>query len=208
MILLKRPLFIVTVAASFLILIDVTSATQQQRPIAQRPGQFIKALGIEVTQSQNKTFFMQAATANRRISAVIKVPVKNGNLPVQNSVSAIKLDPKLEKDKVRVTVYAIYGDLTGIQKCEDLNSLKTVKVGSYVAGEDKEVSVSDLRKYGVRMEKDPFKFRVISKTIFAPVPNNPAPDSCGCMLCNRATCCPNPGYCVDCDCATVCCMRI
>lgn len=30
---------------------------------------------------------------------------------------------------------------------------------------------------------------------------------CGCITCGHTTCCPNPGYCVDCDCGTICCLN-
>jgi hypothetical protein len=152
---------------------------------------------------------MQAATSPKTISAIIKVPpvtVKEAKGASKNSVSAIRLEPKLENDKVRVTVYAIYGDIEGITNCVDMDALKKVKVDTYLARVDEEVFVKKLRKFNVKMEKDPFTFRVVSKSIFAPMPSEPGgAGGCGCMKCNRVNCCPNSGYCVECECVTVCC---
>lgn len=201
MILLKKNFLTTTVAASLLLLAAAYASRKQE----QNRGQFTKAsLGIEV--SQKKPFFMQAATSNKITSAVIRVPFEKGKDLPENSVSAIKLEPRLEKDKVRVTVYAIYGDIQGLKKCADLDALKTVKVDSIVAGPDEEVRVLKLGDYGVKMEKDPFTFRVVSKSIYAPVYDLET-GGCPCMTCDLVTCCPNPGYCVPCDCVTVCCKN-
>lgn len=199
MILLKRPCLAAIAALCFL-LIATAYARQMQR---ETKGRFTEpSLGIEV--SQKKSFFMQAATSKRISSVVLRVPYQAGTAVSRDSVSAIKLEPKVEKGKVRVNVYALYGDTQGIKRCEDLDALKTVKVDSIVAGLGKEVRVLKLRKYGVKMENDPFTFRVISKSIFAP--NDPGPGSgCSCLSCELQTCCPNPGYCNNCDCGTICC---
>ena len=166
-------------------------------------------LGIEV--SQTKPFFMQAATRlQRRASAVIRVSSAEVKGSMHDSVSAIKLEPILEKGKVRVNVFVVYGDTQGLQRCKDLDALKTVKVDSLLVGPDKEGSVTKLRKYGVKMEKDPFTFRVVSRRMFVPggdLGGVGEPDSCPCVQCERATCCPNPGYCSRCECVTVCCRN-
>lgn len=111
MTLLKRP-FLTAIVAASLLLVATPYAGQRQEQIH---GQYSKpSLGIEV--SQTRPFFLQAATSNKVTSAVIKVPILERKAAA-SPVSAIKLEPKVERGKVRVTVYAIYGDTEGLKKC-------------------------------------------------------------------------------------------
>jgi hypothetical protein len=218
--LVKRLFLTITVVASLLILVTLYAAQRHHLTAAyanqihyepdasaqQVKGEYTNPiLGIEV--SQTKPFFMQAAARSQKIaSAVIRVSSAEVKGSPHDSVSAIKLEPRLEKGKVRVNVFVVYGDTQDLKRCEDLDALKTVKVDSLLAGPDKDVSVTKLRKYGV----DPLTFRVVSRRMFVPggdLGGLGDPDSCPCVQCERATCCPNPGYCSRCECVTVCCRN-
>jgi hypothetical protein len=163
-------------------------------------------LGIEI--ALDKAFYVPAAASGKVTSVVIRVPVTEGNSQQQDSVSAIKLEPKMENDKVRVDVYALIGDTDNIINCRDWKNLKAISVGTYVAGLDEDVSLLKLRDYGVRLGgKDPLTFRVVPKRTLSPLP---APDggsgSCDCASCGGLICCPNPGFCLNCNpCGSVCC---
>lgn len=199
MILSKIPRLTPVAAACLLLATAHTSQTQKQTE-----GRFTKpVLGIEVI--QKKSFFLQAATSNKISSVIIEVPpqAKAGKGAAQDPVSALKLEPKVEKGKVRVTVYALYGDIKGIKRCEDLDALRAVEVDSFVAGPGQERRVSKLKKFEVRMENDPFTIRVTTKSIFGPL--DPEGGGCPCLECELAVCCPNPGFCAPCQCGTICC---
>jgi hypothetical protein len=161
-----------------------------------------QALGIEL--ALEKPFYIPAATSDKVTSMVIRVPVEEGNDRQQDSVSAIKLEPKMENDKVSVRVYALVGETDNIITCRDWDSLKSIEVGTYVAGLDEEVSLSKLREYGVRFGTEPLTFRIVPKKALSPLPYSVP---CDCGACGGLICCPNPGHCLVCNpCGQVCCQ--
>jgi hypothetical protein len=160
-------------------------------------------LGIEIALS--KPFYVPAATGGKTTMIVIRVPVAEGASQGQDAVSAIKLEPKMEGDKVKVSVYALIGEADNIKTCRDWDALKSMPVGTYVAGLDEEVSLVKLRDFGVSMGNDPLTFRVVPKRTLSPLPNEPG-GGCDCASCGGLICCPNPGYCIGCgSCGSVCC---
>lgn len=173
---------------------------------AKQPGQLkAPALGIEL--SLEKPFYIPAATSGKVTSMVVRVPVTEGDDRLQDSVSAIKLEPKMENDKVSVSVYALVGETDNIVTCRDWDSLKAIKVGTYVAGLDEEVSLLKLQEYGVRFGPSPLTFRIVPKRTLSPLPDGALADgACGCGSCDGLICCPNPGFCLNCNpCGSVCC---
>jgi hypothetical protein len=227
--LVKRPYLTIAVIVSLVILITLYFTQKHQLTAAyasrmnpapdasapapdasaqqQVPGRNSKpVLGIEV--SQTRPFFMQAAKRPQKLgSAIIRVSSTEGKGSPHESASAIRLEPIVEKDKVRVNVFVLYGDTQSLTRCEDVDALRTVKAGSYVRGLNQEVQLTILRKYGIKMEKDPFTFRVVSRSIFVPDVEPMGGTDCPCLMCESATCCPNPGYCSQCECVTVCCRK-
>lgn len=159
------------------------------------------ALGIEIALA--KPFYIPAATSNRRMSAVVRTPVAKEYSG--GEITAIRLAPVMEGDKVKVTVYALLGDaddIKNITSCKDWDSLQAIKVGTYTAGLDEEVSVSKLRDYGISFETGDLKFHVVPRKVF---PQNGGGE-CGCAGCGTLQCCPNSGKCMSCGgCGQACC---
>jgi hypothetical protein len=118
----------------------------------------------------------------------------------------VKLEPKMENGKVRVAVFALKGNAENIKTCREWDALQAIQVGTYLAGLDEEVSLTKLEEYGVNLGKDPLSFRVVLKRTLSPLPPNLPGGGCGCASCGGLICCPNPGYCLNCDsCGSVCC---
>jgi hypothetical protein len=195
--LLKRFLLISTVAIALSLTLVAVYAGRAE------PLTTPLALGIEI--AVDKPFYVPAATTDRVTSMFIRVTpaeAKDGS----ESVSVIRLDPRMENDKVKVTVYALSGSVGDITTCRDWDSLKAVMVGTYVAGLDDEVALSKLQDYGVGVGQKPLTFRVVPKRMLSPLPIFHAPDPCECGTCGGLICCPNPGQCLNCgSCGSFCC---
>lgn len=170
------------------------------------------ALGIEIALA--KPFYVPAATDTKGMSAVVRAPI-NGEYSGRE-ITAVKLVPVMEKDKVKVTVYALIGDQNDIKEitsCKDWDLLESIKIDTYIAGLDEEVSISKLRDYGVRYESGDLKFRIVPKKVFPQYPQMPRSPSggggCGCASCGTLQCCPNPGSCIGCGtCGQACCNSL
>jgi hypothetical protein len=156
-------------------------------------------LGIEIALS--KPFYVPAASVNRVTKVVIRVPLSDDNN--QDAISAIKLEPKMEGEKVRVDVYGLSGSTAGIITCQGWDALKSTSIGSYVASLDEDIALTKLADFGVRMGDRPLTFRVVPKRVLSPTPGD---EECECGSCAGLICCPNPGYCLGCgSCGSVCC---
>lgn len=162
-------------------------------------------LAIEIALS--KPFYVPAATADKNTKIVIRVPISYGSDDGAGPVSAIRLEPKMEGDKVRVTVYALVGEPDDIRTCRDWDGLKSMPVGAYLAGLNDEVSLVKLRDLGVSMGNDPLTFRVVPKRALSPLPQDVIMGGdCECATCGGTICCANPGMCLGCgSCGFVCC---
>jgi len=159
-------------------------------------------LGIEI--ALKKPFYVAAALPGKSVSVVVTTPPSEGNYE-DEPISAVKLVPLMEGDKVKVTVFGLIGEAGNIKTCKEWNALKSIKIGSFVAGLDEEVTISQLRYYGVSFETGDLKFRVVPKKAF-PRDLEAAGGECGCGSCGGLQCCPNPGYCINCgECGRVCC---
>lgn len=156
-------------------------------------------LGIEI--ASNKPFYMPAAAASSKVAAVfIKVPIASGASRQPDDVSAIRLEPQMEGDKVRVTVYALKGEADNINSCRDWDKLQATTIGTYLASLDEEVSLTQLKDYGVSMGNAPLAFRVVPKRVLSPIPKPVLSEAaCECVSCNGSICCPNPRQCVTCN---------
>lgn len=161
-------------------------------------------LGIEIALS--KSFYVPAANGGKTTMVVIRVPASDGTSQRQDAVSAIKLEPKMEGDKVKVSVFALIGEANHIKTCSDWDALKSVPVATYIAGLDEEVSLVKLRDFGVNMGTNPLTFRVVPRKILSPLPQDAYTSGCDCASCDGLICCPNSGYCIGCgSCGSVCC---
>ena len=161
--------------------------------------------------AMNKPFYVPASAGSEKAKyVVIRVPADKQSASAKNAVTAIKVEPKMEGDKVRVTVYALRGDADHIITCKDWNNLQSNLVGSYLAGLDETVELIKLRDYGVGVNDGPLTFRVVPRKVLSPMPQDAVVSGggCGCASCGGLICCPNPGYCLSCgSCGSVCCSE-
>jgi hypothetical protein len=191
----SRKIYLTAIAITALSLLAISAyAARPSRRTAPQ-------LGIEI--ALKKPFYMPAAVNGKSVSAVVKPSASEGNSE-HEPISGVKLVTLMEGDKVRVTVFALIGEAGNIKTCKEWDALKSIKIGSFVAGLDEEVSISQLRNYGVSFETGNLKFRVVPKRVFPQL--DQGIEGCGCASCGGLQCCPNPGYCIKCgSCATVCC---
>jgi len=104
-------------------------------------------LAIEFAVS--KLFYVPASSASEKPKyIVIRVPTEK-QTERSNAVSAIWLEPRMEGNNVRVTVYALKGDANSIITCKDWDALKSNLVGTYLVGLDESVQLNKLKDYGV-----------------------------------------------------------
>lgn len=167
----------------------------------------IKAVPLGIEIALKKPFYVPAANSDKITKIVIRVPISDGGDQGEDTVSAIRLEPKMEGDKVRVTVYTLIGEPDDIRTCRDWDGLKSRPVGTYLAGLDEEVSLVKLRDLGVNMGTDPLTFRVVPKRVLSPTPQyGTLGGDCECASCGHTICCANPGNCLGCgSCGYVCC---
>jgi hypothetical protein len=157
-------------------------------------------LGIEI--ALKKTFYVPAGNTTK---IVIRVPITDGTSQGGEQISAIRLEPRMEGDQVRVIVSALIGEPDDVRSCRDFDGLKAKPVGSYLANLGDEVSLVELRDFGVSFGPEPLTFNVVPKRVLSPVPNLP-PGGCECGSCDLTNCCANPGMCLGCgSCGYVCC---
>jgi hypothetical protein len=199
-VLLSKKVVLTAVAVtSALLTVATTYASLLQKSAA-------PALGIEIALA--KPFYIPAATGNRKMSAVVRAPVTEEYSG--REVTAVKLAPVMEGDKVRVTVYALIGDVTDIKNiisCKDWDLLESKTVDTFLAGLDEEISIKKLRDYGVKFETGDLTFRIVPKKVFPQMPlHGGGGDECECASCGTLQCCPNPGNCIGCgSCGQACC---
>lgn len=202
--LLSKKVALTAIALTFAsFLVATTYASMSQKPSP-------PALGVEIALA--KPFYIPAATGSRKMSAVVRAPVSQEYSG--REITAVKLSPVMEGDKVRVTISALIGDVADIKNitsCKEWDALESVTVDTYLAGLDEEISVKKLRDYGVNFESGDLTFRIVPKKVFPQIPfyNTDGDDECECGSCGNLQCCPNPGYCIGCgvSCGQVCCKK-
>jgi hypothetical protein len=193
-----------TITLAALMLLCFATAGVAYRSYAKAPEQIPPQLPLAIEIALSKPFYVPAATGNRITKVVIRVPLVDDRNP--DAVSAVKLEPRMDGDKVRVDVYALSGQTAGIITCKDWDALKTKSIGSFVAGLDEDVTLTKLAELGIRMGDQPLTFRVVPKRILSPVPDDS--EDCGCGSCAGLICCPNPGFCIGCgSCGQLCCSN-
>jgi hypothetical protein len=194
----------ITITLATFLLLSFATAGLAYRRYAKEPDQIPSQLPLAIEIALSKPFYVPAATGTKVTKVVIRVPLSDDRNP--DAISAIKLEPKMEGDKVRVDVYALAGPTAGIITCKGWDALKASTIGSYVAGLDEDVALTKLADFGIRMGDRPLTFRVVPKRILSPVPDGSQMQGCECGSCAGLICCPNPGYCLGCgSCGSLCC---
>lgn len=157
-------------------------------------------LGIEI--ALKKPFYVPAGNTTK---IIIRVPSTDGVSQGGEQISAIRLEPRMEGKQLRVTVSALLGEPDDVRSCRDFDGLKAKPVASYLANLGDEVSLVELRDFGVSFGPEPLTFNVVSKRVLSPVPDL-ASGGCECGSCDSTNCCANPGNCLGCgSCGYVCC---
>jgi hypothetical protein len=196
--LLSKKFVFTAIAVTALSLLAATTYASRSLLMAAPP------LAIEIALA--KPFYLPAATGDRRMSAVVRAPIADEDSGQE--ITAIKLSPVMDGDKVKVTVYALIGDVSDIKtikNCKDWDALETIIIGTYTAGLDEEISITKLRDFGIRFETGDLKFRVVPKRQIRMPLDGPG-DTCGCASCGTLECCPNPAHCIGCaECGQACC---
>lgn len=164
----------------------------------------VAPLGIEIALA--KPFYVPAG---KTTMIVIRVPAPSAS-SAGEAVTAIKLEPRMDGNKVKVNVFTLIGEADEhIKSCRDWGLLKSNFIGSYLAGVDEEVSLAKLTDLGVRIGSEPLTFRVVPRKTLSPLPPQHGPlngGGCECGSCGGLICCPNPGQCIGCgSCGQVCC---
>src|SRR5215813_12657686 len=110
-----RPKLLVTILSIPLLVavgFNYARATREGEPLA-----------IEF--AMERPFYIPASAGSERAKfVVISVPPDQQAVPGKNVVSAIKVEPKMEGNKVIITVYALRGDPDHIISCRDWDALK------------------------------------------------------------------------------------
>lgn len=195
--LLSKKAILTVVAFTCLTLLAV-SGYAKLTPTGDHP-----PLGIEI--ALEKPFYVPASAGDGGMSAVVRTTLVDEGAG-QEPISAVKLVPVMEGDRVKVTVSGLIGDTRNIITCKDWNSLKSVPIDTYYAALDEQVTVSKLNEYGVKLEGGDLKFRVVPKRVFQFT--RTLDGDCGCAACGGLQCCPNPGFCIGCgSCGTTCCNK-
>lgn len=161
-------------------------------------------LAIEI--ALQKPFYVPAAGDGRITTVVVRVPADYASMEF-NAISAVRLEPKMVGDKVRVDVFALRGEPSDVRTCRDWDNLKAVPVDSYLLGVDEEVALTKLKTLGVKMGTEPLSFRVVPKRVLSPRPDyGVLAGDCECGSCGSLICCANEGHCLGCgSCGYVCC---
>lgn len=199
MIISKKAILIMAVAATTLSLCIVSAYATRTSRINE------SSLGIEV--ALKKPFYVPAASPSKQgITAVVRTPLAE-NVSEHEAISAVKLVPVMDGEKVKVTVIALIGDTSNITTCRQWDSLKSFEIATYSASLNEEISIQNIHRHGLYFQNGNLKFTVVPKKIFPLTPNaGGGGGDCGCGSCGRLQCCPYPGQCIECNtCGTLCC---
>lgn len=196
-------------AAALATLSLIVTALARQRAVEQQP---VAGLGIEIYANSDKEFYIPAPADGGTISAFVRVPLGENEKASADRPSAVRLTPEANGNKLKVSVYALYGDASRIKTCEDYNRLEKKFVASYVAGQGEKITVSRLNDLGVTFKQGALTFKVVPKRAVekpasvAPASYSPAQRQCECGRCGGLSCCPSSGFCLGCgSCGDVCC---
>lgn len=130
---------------------------------------------------------------------VAVIPISGG------SATAIKVVPKLGATGIKVDVYALYGEPAAV-KNRNWCSSDAFTAELLDSRELTVVKSSATIEPPVALGTGTIELRLVSSslsTVEGTVKVDAA--SAGCCGCNGLSCCPNPGYCLDCSVCGSCC---
>lgn len=188
----------ISVSVAVLIFTVLLAGTHAKETTAHNP----TALGIEIL-SLKKVFYIAA-------SDTTKVVIRAYSDTYPGNISAVRIEPRMDGEKLNVTVSALVGEPGDVRTCSDWDTLKTLPLAVVSAGVDEEVTVTKLSEYGIFVgDNSPLTFRVVPKKPAPPVIQGvQMGGDCECGTCGGTTCCANPGRCLGCgSCGYVCCSN-
>jgi hypothetical protein len=184
---------------TLLILFFLVVSAQQSHPSSITKHRLAIEIGLE------KPWTLNAAREGQTLRAFIRLPAEHPGL----AYSAIKLIPRMNGEKLEVTISALAGDLSTVKSCKDWAMVKETSIGSYTLSEGQEVTVPNLSNLGQNFKNGVLTFKAVSfMPDIEPVDGGGEGGStpCGCGRCDRLYCCPNKGACLGCGtCGDVCC---
>jgi hypothetical protein len=146
----------------------------------------------------NKIFVMEISVAGR---PVFVLPVKADEQKIAvvpmpgTTASAVKIVPTAKGDSLRFDLLAVVEKLPEKLSCDNMKTLKTEQVTSYVAQEGKTIHVSEFGRFGMNS--------FVVKVRLVPDFELVCPD--GACCCGVNTCYPDPGHCIGCGSCGQCC---
>ena len=185
-------------AGSFVVLLAVFVGIFAQ----QRTQQKHSGLGVEIV-TDGGLLTLPVSLSNKTPVTHILTPSKINDGSLKEQVSALRIASQMDSGKVKVTVYAIYGDANAAKSCSDWKSLKAVAISSYNISEGETATVSEMS--GVNLGGKQLTFRVVPMEISL-TSASAASNDCICAVCNGRGCCPNYMDCENCGCGPVCCF--
>lgn len=189
---LRKPILLVTSLSMLTLLLGVAFAKNASEQ------SMTTVLAIEIPM-QKGPFTIPAAGPGKSVSAHVRIPVSDKAKPLSEQITALRLMPKVTDEKVEVKVFALYGDTSSVNTCDDWKNLKATFLGKYVAGAGEAITLGDL---GLRAGDKPFSFSVVKFAVSPQV----IVTACQCASCGQLSCCPNNGKCIGCgDCGSACC---
>ena len=188
---------IVTMLVTCLLLVVFTR--QQKAEVA------ATSLGIELVKGKS-VLYLPASLNSKALAAHIPVSPTADATSLAPSVTAVRVIPRMEGNKVKVEIYAVFGNIDASQNCAARAALKSSLIATRLAGKGEVVTVVELDNLGLKPKDGPLTFRVVSNTLPLPSKNS---DDCICAVCSGIGCCPDgEGRCPQCSaCGEVCCMN-
>lgn len=152
-------------------------------------------------------FYIPAATGDERITGLVRVGKTENASPEE--ITGLKIAPTIENGKVRVEVFAVYGDIRTVKTCKELATFKSKSLGSQTLSKGETLNLSALANLKGAENESPLLVKIVGmKKDFNDDPLKNVSHTVqvsGCTSCGTLACCPNPGKCFQCgDCGLVC----
>lgn len=164
-----------------------------------------RKLGVEI--NTRNPFYFPAATGNETITGLVRVG-KSENASSED-ITGLKIAPTMEGGKVRVEVFAVYGDIHAVKSCKELAAFKNKLLGSQILNKGESLNLSELANLKRTENEEPLFVKIVGMK--KDYNDNPFEKTSGiaqvsgCGSCGNLLCCPAPGKCLGCgDCGLVC----
>jgi len=159
-------------------------------------------LGIEVTtNAMDNPLSVPINTVAGKKQLFVTVPVKDKT----GEVSAIRIVPAIEDDKIKLDIFYLSDDYWKSKRCVDTQLLKSSRVETRFIEKDGTLNLlkaTDDKNSPISIKAITFPAQITDEI-------EPVAGPCGCATCGRQNplrCCPSEGNCLGCgNCGEVCC---